>query len=191
VRDAFALAAFQGAAYLFGMKRQRLSPEIWIKTGLSELVTAGPSALAAEPLARRIGTTKGSFYWHFKDVTDFQIALVKHWQSAAFADMLHALEENGPAEQRLRRFGRKILSDRHDAAMRAWARNDKTVAAAIAQVDAERLKYLASLFRHLGIANDDFARSSLAAAIGLPQMANRTQSLKAFDTLVDLVLALK
>ena len=88
------------------MKRERLSQKSWIEAGLSELASEGPKALAAEPLARKLGTTKGSFYWHFKDVPDFQKAVVKHWQSDAFAEMLHALEDNGKAEQRLRRFGR-------------------------------------------------------------------------------------
>ena len=61
------------------MKRQRLSPQTWIEAGLAELVAQGPKALAAEPLARKLATTKGSFYWHFKDVPDFQAAVVKHW----------------------------------------------------------------------------------------------------------------
>ncbi|MEH6751885.1 MAG: TetR family transcriptional regulator, partial [Paracoccaceae bacterium] len=35
--------------------------------GLAALAEAGPVALKAEPMARRLGTTKGSFYWHFAD----------------------------------------------------------------------------------------------------------------------------
>lgn len=173
------------------MKRQRLSRQSWIDAGLSALSKKGPAALAAEPLARDLGTTKGSFYWHFKDVPEFQSAVVKHWQSVAFADVVNALADNGNAEQRLRRFGRGILRNGHDPAVRAWARADKNVAKAIAQVDAERLTYLSNLLRHLGLKNDDFARSCLAALIGLPAVANRTSSTKAFDTMVDVVLALK
>ncbi|MEO9650526.1 MAG: TetR/AcrR family transcriptional regulator [Roseobacter sp.] len=173
------------------MKRERLSPQSWIEAGLSELAAQGPNALAAEPLARKLETTKGSFYWHFKDVPDFQAAVIKHWQSAAFSDVLQSLEENGNAEQRLRRFGKKVLSNSQDPAMRAWARADKKVAKAIAQVDAERMKYLTNLLRHLGIANDDFARGSLAALVGLPTIGNKTQASKAFETMIDLILALK
>jgi len=46
----------------------RLTRDIWIDAGLKALVSDGPAALAAEPMARRMKTTKGSFYWHFKDV---------------------------------------------------------------------------------------------------------------------------
>ncbi|MGA9251104.1 MAG: TetR/AcrR family transcriptional regulator, partial [Roseobacter sp.] len=137
------------------------------------------------------GTTKGSFYWHFKDVPEFQSAVVKHWQSHAFADVLQALEETGSAEQRLRRFGKDILLNETDPAMRAWARADKSVAKAVAQVDTERLKYVTALLNNIGLSNDGFARSSLAALVGLPAVAGKSSATKAFDTLVDTVLALK
>ena len=173
------------------MKRQRMSPQVWIDAGLSELITSGANALAAESLARKIGTTKGSFYWHFKDVPDFQSAVIKHWQNEAFTNVVQALEDGGNAEHRLRRFGKDILSSTHDPAMRAWACTDKTAAKAIAQVDAERLKYLVSLLRQLGISNDDFARSCLAALVGLPAVAKKKKAIQSFDTMVDLVVALK
>ncbi len=173
------------------MKRQRLSPESWIEAGLASLIAEGPTALAAEPLARKLGATKGSFYWHFKDVPEFQSAVVRKWQTTAFAEVVDALEGKGTAEQRLRRFGKSVLSNTHDPAMRAWARADKDVAKAIAQVDAERLKYLNNLLSHMGVANDDFARSSLAALVGLPAVANKTQSLKAYESMIDMVLALQ
>lgn len=173
------------------MKRQRLSRQSWIDAGLKSLVSKGPSALAAEPLARELGTTKGSFYWHFKDVPEFQAAVVKQWQSHAFAGVLHALEDEGPAEQRLRRFGKDVLSNQQDPAIRAWARGDTAVAKAVAQVDAERLKYVTALLDHIGISNDDFARSCLAALVGLPAVARKTHAITSFESLVDLVVALK
>ncbi|MEM1351218.1 MAG: TetR/AcrR family transcriptional regulator [Pseudomonadota bacterium] len=173
------------------MKRQRLSRQSWIDAGLAALVTKGHSALAAEPLARALNTTKGSFYWHFKDIPEFHSAVVKYWQSRAFAEVLHALEDVGNAEQRLRRFGKDMLSNEDDPAMRAWARADDNVAKAVAQVDAERLKYVANLLRQVGISNDDFARSCLAALVGLPDVAKKTPATKAYDSMVDMVLALQ
>ncbi len=158
---------------------------------MSNLVTDGPNALAAEPLARKLGTTKGSFYWHFKDVPDFQSRVIKHWQSIAFARIMRALEDNGSAEQRLRRFGKDTLSNSVESAVRAWARTDKSVAKAVAQVDAERLKYIFSLLRHMGVSNEDFARNCLASLVGLPSVATERQARKAFEVNVDMILALK
>jgi AcrR family transcriptional regulator len=173
------------------MKRERLSRQSWIDAGLKALVSEGPGALAAEPLARDLGTTKGSFYWHFKDVPEFQEAVARQWQSDAFAEVVNALSEEGAADERLRRFGKRTLDNRHDSAMRAWARTDKRIARLIAQVDAERLTYMANLLRQVGITNDDFARSCLAALIGLPDIGSNSEAAKGFETLIDLVLALK
>ena len=47
--------------------RQRLSREAWAAAGLRALTDGGVAAVAVEPLAASLGTTKGSFYWHFSD----------------------------------------------------------------------------------------------------------------------------
>lgn len=173
------------------MKRQRLSRKSWIDAGLKALIKKGPGALAAEPLARDLGTTKGSFYWHFKDVPDFQKAVIQQWQSNAFANVVEALSEAGSPEERLRRFGRQVVTNRQDCAMRTWARTDKSAAKAVSQVDAERLTYVANLLSQLGVGNEDFARSCLGALIGLPELGSKTSAFASFEALVDLVLALK
>jgi len=173
------------------MKRARLTRQDWITTGLDVLVTAGPSALAAEPLARRLKTTKGSFYWHFNDVPDFHLAVTKDWQTRAFADVVAALSEKASVEQRLRRFGVSLRADLHDVAFRAWARTDAHVAHAVAQVDTERLTYLTNLLKQIGVSNPHFAQSCLATLIGLPQIEPANDPEQAFDALIDMVLALE
>lgn len=173
------------------MKRQRLSRQSWVDAGLKALVIQGPTALAAEPLARELGTTKGSFYWHFKDVSDFQKAVIQKWQSEAFARVVEALSEEGNPDERLRRFGKSVIKDRHDFAVRTWARNNKMAAFAVSQVDAERLTYITSLLGQLGVTNEDFSRSCLGAVIGLPQLGTKKSAESSFEALIDLVLALK
>lgn len=173
------------------MKRERLSRQSWIDAGLKALVAQGPTALAAEPLARALGATKGSFYWHFKDVPSLHEAVTQDWQTRAFARVVEALAEPGNAEQRMRRFGRKLLSDAEEPAFRAWAQNDDAVAKALGQVDAERLTYVANLLKQLGISNPEFAQSCLAALIGMRQLQGKTNAARAYDTMIDLVVALK
>ena len=173
------------------MRKKRLTRQSWIDAGLTALTEQGPSALAAEPLARALGTTKGSFYWHYKDVPAFQAAVVKDWQSRAFAEIVKALADSAPADQRLRQFGRAFLADPTDPALRAWAQGDAMVAQALAQVDAERLTYIASLLRQLGLANAEFAQSCLGALVGLRQLPGTSSPTAGFETLIDLVLALR
>ncbi|WP_299970891.1 TetR/AcrR family transcriptional regulator [uncultured Roseobacter sp.] len=173
------------------MATQRLTRQKWIDAGLRALVATGPAALAAEPLARELKATKGSFYWHFKDVPALHEAVLRDWQSRALLRLATALEDTGTAEDRLRRFGQTMLQDSEDPAFRSWAQTSPHVAAALADVDGERLTYIGNLLAHLGVGNPDFAQGCLAALIGLPQVQGTTDPQDAFGTMIDMVLALK
>ena len=109
----------------------------------------------------------------------------------AMSDVRTNGDITGPYRQKLERFGKNILSNKNDPAILAWGRADKAVAKALAQVDDERLKYINALLKHMGIANDDFARSALATLIGLPEVSSKTQATRAYDSLVDTVLSLQ
>ena len=79
---------------------KRLTKSDWLAAGMKAMVDAGPELLKAEPLARRLGTTKGSFYWHFTDVPAFHAALLAVWEAQAEADALAAIAgETAPSAQ--------------------------------------------------------------------------------------------
>ena len=169
----------------------RLTPDHWITAGFEALHAKGPTALAAEPLARAIGTTKGSFYWHFKDVPAFHTAIITAWEAQATAHLAKAVAQEGSADQRLRHFGHDILDDPSEAAMRIWALTNADVIPAVHRRDADMLTYLNLLLREMGLGNADFARALQAALVGLPQITPKPAlRKKTFDTLVDTVLAL-
>lgn len=174
------------------MSNTRLTPKKWLTAGLDALAAQGPMALAAEPLARQLATTKGSFYWHFKDVPAYQEQLIGLWREHALAQVSALLDRPTAADPSLRQFGRALLEDRAEAALRVWAQSDPRVVAVLSEVDAARLSYLSDLLRQLGLGNPDFARALLAALAGLPQVApgNPATQIATFDTLVDTVLAL-
>lgn len=173
-----------------GMSSTRLSPEKWIDAGFAALAAQGPHALAAEPLARQLGTTKGSFYWHFKDVPAYHAALLRHWHAQALASVVEQLGESGPADTRLRVFGYSILNNPSEAALRVWGQSDSIVAASLAEVDNERSKFLEHLLRQFGLRNPAFGHAILATLIGLPHLQAETDSTAAFDALVDTIVAL-
>lgn len=177
------------AAYQIGMARSRLSREKWITAGFGAISAAGPTALAAEPLARELKTTKGSFYWHFKDVPAFQDAVLTKWQARALEQVLELLQASGDADARLRTFGQLVLADEVEPQLRIWARNDTRVAQVLAEVDAQRLSYLTRLLGQLGLRNADFARALQATLVGLSLNADMDSA--AYDTLIDTVLALQ
>ena len=62
----------------------QLSAQDWIDEGLKALVKSGFTALKAEPLAKALGVSRGSFYWHFKDIDAFHAAILKRWRDVQF-----------------------------------------------------------------------------------------------------------
>ncbi|MGH3388225.1 MAG: TetR family transcriptional regulator, partial [Actinomadura sp.] len=44
-------------------RKTRLSRADWANAALEAIAEGGLAAVAIEPLATRLGTTKGSFYW--------------------------------------------------------------------------------------------------------------------------------
>ncbi len=182
-------------------KPQRLTKEDWLRAGFIALTEQGPSSLKAERLARQIGTTKGSFYWHFQDVRHFRQAMLTYWEQRAFADIVTHLETEISIPKRLRHLGQIAANAAWpgydgppiEPAIRAWSRSDAMVAEAVQRIDTKRLDYLARMLGELGLTNPDFARIIYAGLIGLEDLSSRDGQDRAapLGTLIDLVLTLE
>ena len=173
---------------------KRLTRDDWLTAGLTALRSQGPEALKAEPLARTMGTTKGSFYWHFEDVPAFHRALLEMWEGTAQAALSQAQTGTGTATTRLRQAAQTIADQAEgDAAIRAWARGHDGAAETLARIDTARLETLHDLLSEVGVSNPEMARIILASGIGMAQLnEDQTQSnTQAIGSLVDLVLALR
>lgn len=175
-------------------RSSRLRKSDWLDAGLAALAKDGPDALKAEPLARALDTTKGSFYWHFADVPAFHAALIAHWTGGANSALFDAAEQAETHTAALRGMAQQIAAPaprdpfaRAEPAMRAWAASHKGAAKAIASVDAERMQVIAALLDRIGVSNREIAQLILAAANGLPKKVTGDP----MGTLVDLVLALR
>lgn len=168
--------------------KPRLSRERWIEAGFEALMDTGPNALKAEPLARRLNTTKGSFYWHFKDVPEFHAALLQHWQTTADV----AVSDGNSVVQLRAMVSGLAHSDTAEPALRAWAKSSSMAAQAMASVDAKRLQRIDALLSEIGIANPEMSRILYAAALGIREVSQDAHATPdAIGTLVDLVLALR
>ncbi len=157
--------------------------------------------MKAEPLARMVGTTKGSFYWHFADVPAFHAAMMDKWRDAAIEAIETTLADGGSPAQSLRHLAETITTGADEVlggakvepALRAWAQSDGNVADMVARIDALRIAHLNKLLVETGIINPEMARLIYGAAIGLEDMDSGDVggNPKALGTLVDLVLALR
>ncbi|WP_136636295.1 TetR/AcrR family transcriptional regulator [Pseudooceanicola onchidii] len=173
-------------------RKQRLTADDWLQAGLSALAASGPEALKAEPLARALDTTKGSFYWHFDDVPGYRQALLDFWHDLT-AKLPATPSEKSEAVAQLQTMMETGFGGDPDteAAMRSWAATDPAAAVKLAKLDAARLAHLSAVLRELGVTNPDIARTLYAAKVGMGLLSDDVADDRALKTLVDLVLALR
>ena len=134
--------------------KARLSREEWLSRALEALAKEGGGVLTIDALARRLGVSRGSFYWHFKDRNDFVRQLVDY-RSVVFTQGVaqQSGAQAGNAETRLLNLMEQIVIDklsRYDMAIRAWAAHDQVAARSVKKVDEFRLAYVRSLFEEMG-----------------------------------------
>ena len=163
--------------------KPRLKRDDWLAAGLAVLERIGPEALGAEPLARALGTTKGSFYWHFRDVPAFRLAVAEAWAERARA-VLDAAPGDASHADRLLRLSHP---DPAEASMRAWARRVPAVAKIVAGVDNDRRGALTTTLAELGLTNPEFAQIVQAAVIGMETLGDTSP----LSTLLAAILALQ
>lgn len=82
--------------------RTRLSRQSWIDAAMVMGARIGFDHLAVEPLAAELGTTKGSFYWHFADRAALLDAVLAQWELDATSRIIDSVEA-APPDERLAR----------------------------------------------------------------------------------------
>ena len=74
------------------LEKSRLSAEDWALAALDVIAEQGLAAVAVEPLARRLGVTKGSFYWHFPSREALLVAALERWEKTEQETVFGQLE---------------------------------------------------------------------------------------------------
>jgi AcrR family transcriptional regulator len=149
----------------------------WLNAGLEALRKGGVGAVRVERLAGDVGVTKGSFYHHFRDRGALLEEVLEYWsREMTDAEFERIQTLRGGLAPRLVALAQDVLEKgmgRYDPAIRAWARQDRKVAAAVAQVDRRRVKALAGFFEEGGFspaAARTRARTFYTFLLGEPQM---------------------
>jgi len=130
-----------------------LSADSWIDAAMRVLAKKGIESVRVEPLAKLLGVTKGSFYWHFPDRSALLDAMLMSWRRRTTLAIIERMER-GQADpvDRLRalialpkKSIRSVDSADIEASMRLWARTDPKAAATIRDIDRLRLDYITEL----------------------------------------------
>ncbi|MFI0709936.1 TetR/AcrR family transcriptional regulator [Streptomyces inhibens] len=146
--------------------RQRLTAQDWADAALAAIGEGGLAAVAVEPLAARLGTTKGSFYWHFANRDALIEAALTRWEELGTEAVITEMETEPDPGKRLRRLllrsTNRAAEDPLEVSLLATAGQPR-VAAALARVTDRRIGYVAQLFTELGFAEDEARRRGLLA----------------------------
>jgi AcrR family transcriptional regulator len=134
----------------------QLSAQDWVDQGLKTLAKSGFTALKAEPLAKAMGVSRGSFYWHFADISAFHAAVLKHWREIAAEQIIAGVEASSGHEDPLRVLLRRVFGERLaiENAVRIWASVDPAARAAVQAIDRRRLGYVEGLMTRSGLPAD-------------------------------------
>jgi AcrR family transcriptional regulator len=132
---------------------ERLTAQDWIDFALTTLADEGVSALKVDVLARKLGVSRGSFYWHFRDLGDFHGRVIEHWKQIATERIIADIERYDVGEERLDALARHGFG--HDVVlevrMRAWADNNAEVARVLGDIDRRRREYMEQMLVEAGI----------------------------------------
>jgi AcrR family transcriptional regulator len=174
----------------------RLSAEDWAAVALDALVAGGVAAVAVEPLAVRLGATKGSFYWHFANRDALLRAALELWE-ARYNESIEAADEQPDPVRRLAFLFAAALdgvgaasgagvgagagADERGGEMNLLAAADHPlVGPVVRRVAARRTDYLIDLFRQMGYTLAEARRRGLLAHqvyLGYIEMAARLPEL--------------
>src|SRR5215471_7370083 len=163
--------------------RRRLTRDDWITAALAAIADGGLAAVGIEPLAVRLGATKGSFYWHFENRDALLEAAIGRWEKETTTDVIAEITTapDAPASQ-FRRLVAGVIAraeqDRVGPALLASAAHP-AVARALERVTAARLNLIATVYRRLGFPPVEARRRALlaySAYLGHGQLAHSTPS---------------
>ena len=141
------------------IKRKPLAADDWLQLALETLDNQGIHKVNVEYLARKLGVTKGSFYWHFKNRETLFKEMLNYWADSLTTDVIQRSDQDShDASERLFKL-MSIITDemtgRYEAAIRAWATHNEVARSILQKVDQQRLKFVTKLFREMGFVPAD------------------------------------
>lgn len=152
----------------------RLGPDDWCREALLAFGEDGEKALNVERLAKRLGVTKGSFYWHFDNKGALLTRALAHWQQVGTDEIVARLDALPSPQERLAALFNVAIRDprelRAEAALQAAAmRGHPVIGPVVSAVNRARRTYLRGLYATLG-KDPGWADTAYATYLGACQL---------------------
>jgi AcrR family transcriptional regulator len=139
------------------IKAAPLQPNDWILAAFARLSSEGVDSIRVEVLARDLGVSKGSFYWHFADREDLLGKVLTRWDEGELNWLDRTQAENESAAARWALFVERSADPsqaRVEVAIRNWARRDHGVAVRTSAIEHKKARFIAGVLQDTGFARD-------------------------------------
>ncbi|WP_433469888.1 TetR/AcrR family transcriptional regulator [Spirillospora sp. CA-128828] len=127
----------------------------WVQAALDARAPGGVAAVRVDVLTKRLGITRGSFYWHFADRDALLTAAPEEWEQSIITGIIERLENVPSPVERLRAilgiaYFTPESGNRVEPALATDA-DHPIIAPVLRRVTAARLRFLTELFTDLGL----------------------------------------
>ena len=174
----------------------RLDQTAWLRAAASAIAEDGFNGTRILPLSKRLGVTRGSFYWHFADHAAFIDAFIVYWRDQQLRSIDAYQHDTTNAVSAYRKLLDIVLMDieperqrlKVEFALRGFARRNQPAAAAIDIVDRARIKLFLPIVQ--GIAFSKKEAEALALLL-LIQISGAQHAIAGPNCNADVVAKLK
>ena len=163
-------------------ERSTLSAGDWEQQALILIAEKGIRAVAVESLARRMGVTKGSFYWHFNNRESLLEQSLIRWEKHDATNLQTSLSAIEDPRERLRSFfrrtGREKLTHNVYSSL-CTASDHPQVEPLLERVAERRMKHIEKAFEEIGFDPTEAshrARLTYSAYLGFLQLQQQHQT---------------
>jgi AcrR family transcriptional regulator len=134
--------------------KKKYSKEQWLAKALDIISSQSFGNIVIDNLVQALGVTKGSFYWHFKNRSDFLKNLISYWDDAFTLDVMdHVNKQQTNARDRLLELMMYVTKNglaRYDLSILALAHNEPQMTEYVEKVFRSRILFVAKLFAEMG-----------------------------------------
>ncbi|MBA2551696.1 MAG: TetR/AcrR family transcriptional regulator [Nocardioidaceae bacterium] len=143
-------------------RKPRLTRGDWVLAGLAALGRDGLGAVAIEPVARSLGLTKGSGYWHFSSRADLVDAVLAAWLDVATDRVVSAVQATGGSpRERLGRLLETVLSEEVRYPGFLMLQTAPTARSVVETSTHRRIGYVRQLLVEAGVPRSEAGRRAL------------------------------
>jgi AcrR family transcriptional regulator len=135
--------------YMEKNKAKQLTRDDWLNEAL-HMCVQGIDKVRVAPLAKSMGVTTGSFYWHFRNRRELLDGLLDYWErEMTDAAIVQARQSEVAPADRILQLMQAVMDGnmaRYDLAFWAWAQSDEKVRRRFNRVLKKRFDFAAWMF---------------------------------------------